>query len=99
MSLNFLVRGKVDQLPQSQTDAEHKALPAIAAPPAQPKAGQRERGLAAGGETKMTDDLQAIADLIGQLSDDPPEPEPSAPRALAVVEPKAEKLPPEKFAV
>ena len=97
MSLNFLVRGKVDQLPQSQTDAEHKALPAIAAPPAQPKAGQRERGLAAGGETKMTDDLQAIANLIGQLSDDPPEP--SAPRALAVVEPKAsEKFAPEKFA-
>jgi regulator of replication initiation timing len=86
----------VDQLPQSQTDAEHKALPAIAAPPAQPKAGQRERGLAAGGETKMTDDLQAIANLIGQLSDDPP-----AHRASTVVEPEAEapvKLAPEKFA-
>jgi hypothetical protein len=86
MSLNFLVRGKVDQLPQSQTDAEHKTLPAIAAPPAPPKAGQRDRGPAAGGETKMTNDLQAIADLIGQLSDDPPEP--SATRALPVVEPE-----------
>jgi regulator of replication initiation timing len=96
MSLNFLVRGKVDQLPQPQTDAEHKALPAIAAPPAPPKAGQRDRGLAAGGEQKMTDDLQAIANLIGQLSDDPPEP-----RALAVVKPEAEvpeKHAPEKFA-
>jgi len=86
MSLNFLVRGKVDQLPQSQTDAEHKTLPAIAAPPAPPKAGQRDRGPAAGGETKMTNDLQAIADLIGQLRDDPPEP--SATRALPVVEPE-----------
>jgi regulator of replication initiation timing len=95
MSLNFLVRGKVDQLPQPQTDAEHKTLPAIAAPPAPPKAGQRDRGPAAGGETKMTNDLQAIADLIGQLSDDPPEP--PAPRTLAAVEPEAEA--PVKFAV
>src|SRR4051794_32637150 len=88
MSLNFLVRGKVDQLPQSQTDAEHKALPAIAAPPAQPKAGQRDRGPGTGGESKMTDDLQAIADLIGQLSDDPPET--PAPRASAVIAAEAE---------
>jgi regulator of replication initiation timing len=95
MSLNFLVRGKVDQLPQSQSDAEHKALPAIAAPLAQSKAGQRDRGPAAGGEPKMTDDLQAIADLIGQLSDDPPEP--PAPRASAVVAAEAEV--PVKFAV
>jgi len=100
MSLNFLVRGKVDQLPQPQADTEHKALPAIAAPVAPPKAGQRDRGPAAGGESKMTNDLQAIANLIGQLSDDPPEPEPPAPRALAVVELKAsEKFAPEKFAV
>ena len=35
----------------------------------------------------MTDDLQAIANLIGQLSDDPPEP--PAHRALTVVEPEA----------
>jgi len=84
MSLNFLVRGKVDQLPQPQTDAERKALPAIAAPPAPTKVGQRDRGSAAGSESKMTDDLQAIANLIGQLSDDAPEP--PAPRALAIVE-------------
>ncbi len=99
MSLNFLVRGKVDQLPQSQTDTEHKALPAIAAPPAPPRAGQRDRGQAAGGEQKMTDDLQAIANLIGQLSDDPPVP--PAHRASTVIEPEAEapvKLAPEKFA-
>jgi regulator of replication initiation timing len=45
----------------------------------------------------MTDDLQAIANLIGQLSDDPPEP-----RALAVGKPEAEapvKFAPEKLAV
>jgi regulator of replication initiation timing len=99
MSLNFLVRGKVDQLPQSQTDTEHKALPAIAAPPAPPRAGQRDRGQAVGGEQKMTDDLQAIANLIGQLSDDPPAP--PAHRASTVIEPEAEapvKLAPEKFA-
>ena len=99
MSLNFLVRGKVDQLPQSQTDTEHKALPAIAAPPAPHKAGQRDRGQVAGGEQKMTDDLQAIANLIGQLSDDPPAP--PAHRASTVVEPEAEapvKFAPEKFA-
>jgi hypothetical protein len=95
MSLNFLVRGKVDQLPQPQADTEHKALPAIAAPVAPPKAGQRDRGQAAGGESKMTNDLQAIANLIGQLSDDPPEP--PAPRTLAVIEAEAEA--PEKFAV
>ncbi len=99
MSLNFLVRGKVDQLPQPQTDTEHKALPAIAAPPAPPKAGQRDRGQAVGGEQKMTDDLQAIANLIGQLSDDPPAP--PAHRASTVVEPEAEapvKFAPEKLA-
>jgi hypothetical protein len=97
MSLNFLVRGKVDQLPQPQTDAEHRSLPAIAAPPTPSKAGQRDRGQAVGAEAKMTDDLQAIANLIGQLSDDPPEP-----RALAVVKPEAEtpvKFAPEKFTV
>ena len=99
MSLNFLVWGKVDQLPQSQTDTEHKALPAIAAPPAPAKAGQRDRGQAAGGEQKMTDDLQAIANLIGQLTDDPPAP--AAHWASTVIEPEAEapvKLAPEKFA-
>jgi regulator of replication initiation timing len=99
MSLNFLVRGKVDQLPQSQTDTEHKALPAIAAPPAPPRAGQRDRGQAAGGEQKMTDDLQAIANLIGQLTDDAPVP--PAHQASTVIEPEAEapvKLAPEKFA-
>src|SRR3954452_19448313 len=91
MSLNFLVRGKVDQLPQPQPDSENKTLPAIAPPPAQPKGAQRGRPAASGGapsfhagETKMTDDLQAIANLIGQLSDD--DPQPPASRALPVVE-------------
>jgi hypothetical protein len=91
MSLNFLVRGKVDQLPQPQMDAESRALPAIA-PPVTPahgpsKAGHRDRGPAPGGETKMTDDLQAIANLIGQLSDDPPAK--PASRGLAVAEVEA----------
>jgi len=91
MSLNFLVRGKVDQLPQPQPDSENKTLPAIAPPPAQPKGAQRGCPAASGGapsfhagETKMTDDLQAIANLIGQLSDD--DPQPPASRALPVVE-------------
>src|SRR5689334_2215082 len=79
MSLNFLVRGKGDQ--PSQPDAEPKALPAIA-----PPKGQRDRSPAAvpalpapaapnpgnSSESKMTDDLHAIAALIGQLTDDPP---------------------------
>jgi regulator of replication initiation timing len=91
MSLNFLVRGKVDQLPQPQPDAESRALPAIA-PPVTPahspsKAGQRDRSPVAGGETKMTNDLQAIADLIGQLSDDPPAK--PAPRSVAEAEAEA----------
>jgi regulator of replication initiation timing len=81
MSLNFLVRGKGDQPSQPQPDAEPRALPAIAPPKA-----QRDRSLAAvpaapapaasnpgtSGESKMTDDLHAIAALIGQLTDDPP---------------------------
>jgi regulator of replication initiation timing len=91
MSLNFLVRGKVDQLPQPQPDAESRALPAIA-PPITPahnpsKAGQRDRSPVAGEETKMTNDLQAIADLIGQLSDDPPAK--PAPRSVAEAEAEA----------
>jgi regulator of replication initiation timing len=92
MSLNFLVRGKGDQPPQPQPDAERKALPAIV-----PAKGQRDRALSAvpaisgppgsgsgnsgsgnsgsgnSGESKMTDDLHAIAALIGQLTDDPPQ--------------------------
>src|SRR4051812_4654302 len=81
MSLNFLVRGKGDQPPQPQPDAEPKALPAIG-----PAKSQRDRSLSAvpassgsgnsgsgnSGEAKMTDDLHAIAALIGQLTDDPP---------------------------
>ncbi|UEM19301.1 hypothetical protein JL100_019675 [Skermanella mucosa] len=69
MSLNFLVRGKVDNLPQSQKDGETRALPAIS-----PPKPQRERlsGVPSSAEPKMTDDLHAIATLIGQLSDEPP---------------------------
>jgi regulator of replication initiation timing len=99
MSLNFLVRGKVDQLPQPQPDAEPKQLQALAPPsttgplPAPASSRVMPRGRVAdsssappfhAGETKMTDDLQAIANLIGQLSDDPPEPTPvKAPAAVA----------------
>lgn len=101
MSLNFLVRGKVDQLPHPQADAEPKQLPALAPPsaagPVQVPASSRvvPRGRVAetsgapsfhAGETKMTDDLQAIANLIGQLSDDPPEPTPAKAPAAAVAE-------------
>jgi regulator of replication initiation timing len=102
MSLNFLVRGKVDQLPQPQPDAEPKQLQALALPsttgpvpaPASPRVVPRGRiadtsGAPSfhAGETKMTDDLQAIANLIGQLSDDPPEPMPTgAPAAVAAEE-------------
>ncbi|UEM01968.1 hypothetical protein JL101_018415 [Skermanella rosea] len=70
MSLNFLVRGKVDNLPQPQKDGETRALPAIS-----PPKPQRERLAApapSSAEPKMTDDLHAIATLIGQLSDEPP---------------------------
>jgi regulator of replication initiation timing len=104
MSLNFLVRGKVDQLPQPQSDAEPKQLQALAAPatngpvqaPASPRVVPRGRVADSSsappfhaGETKMTDDLQAIANLIGQLSDDPPEPTPiKAPAAVAAEVPR-----------
>jgi regulator of replication initiation timing len=99
MSLNFLVRGKVDQLPQPQPDAEPKQPQALAPPsttgpvPAPASSRVMPRGRIGdsssappfhAGETKMTDDLQAIANLIGQLSDDPPEPTPiKAPAAVA----------------
>jgi len=101
MSLNFLVRGKVDQLPQPQADAEPKQLQALAPPsttgpvpaPASSRVVPRGRiGDPGGapsfhaGETQMTDDLQAIANLIGQLSDDPPEPMPTKAPAAAVAE-------------
>jgi chromosome segregation ATPase len=104
MSLNFLVRGKVDQLPQPQADAEHKQLPALAPPsatgpvpaPASSRVVPRGRiGDLGGapsfhaGETQMTDDLQAIANLIGQLSDDPPEPtQAKAPAAVVAEAPR-----------
>jgi regulator of replication initiation timing len=102
MSLNFLVRGKVDQLPQPQSDAETKQLPAIAQSLSQPLAPPtpaslrgtpRDRVAASSGapsfhagETTMTDDLQAIANLIGQLSDDEPDSPPARTPAAAPVE-------------
>ena len=104
MSLNFLVRGKVDQLPQPQSDAEPKQLQALGPPsttgpvptPASSRVMPRGRTADSGsapsfhaGETKMTDDLQAIANLIGQLSDDPPEPTPvKTPAAVAAEAPR-----------
>ncbi|WP_158046410.1 hypothetical protein [Skermanella pratensis] len=72
MSLNFLVRGKVDNLPQSQKDGETRALPAISPPRPQRERLSGAPSSSATAEPKMTDDLHAIATLIGQLSDEPP---------------------------
>jgi regulator of replication initiation timing len=83
MSLNFLVRGRADNpsqtqmsQPQGNGPLDEQRVPSSAGPVPGSSRLQRERlpsTLAPTGEASMSDDLHAIAALIGQLSDDSPD--------------------------